>query len=634
MKKQKKIIVDDLKKLDLDLPFKLDEVDDRCKTCIVNQVNKYREHVYNNKLVGEKFLVVCEGIKKQKIPSQLRKQFSAAEISQIEIMSDPVRFAKAFFIDREKNPWTARDPHQNLFLKCTSLRKVLRISRRAGKTDAMIVDIGFQAIRKKKQILIAGPNITHVKEMFERIKALIEDSKGLSGFVIKTRANPYLEMILQNGSVIRGFAAGSDGRTTTALRGQDADRIYLDEADYIDQRSISNVIIPILQTREGTALIASSTPSGLKTIYQDFCLRNPYYKEFYYDYTVLPWADKIEMERGEMSQSDWDREYLALFATPDEGVYKKTYIKEALRAYEYQDSKREANWYYTMGVDWNEQKGAEIVVLGFDKFNKEFKVVDAHHVEKSEYTQLHSIKQVLEMNRKWKPNFIYADAGNGSTNIELMRKKSQIARQRGGEDQDLAKLLDILKPYDAGSKIEVEEPVTHEKVRKQAKAFMVNASIRTFEKKRITISSTDKKLREQMENYIILGYSPTKVPKYGTKSDKIGDHRLDALNLAIVAFHLEFDSLYESKPITDVAVTQDGRKKSESHRLNYTRKEDSSTRTTRSIVNSIKNDNIDKGEFGCPVVEHWGEPVEPSGVSSRHYKSRRSRRIGVNLRRR
>jgi hypothetical protein len=77
---------------------------------------------------------------------------------------------------------------------------------------------------------------------------------------------------------------------------------------------------------------------------------------------------------------------------------------------------------------------------------------------------------------------------------------------------------------------------------------MVNASIRLFEQERIKICSSDITLIKQLRNYVIERTTPSGVNVYGMTDDKIGDHRLDALNLAIVAFHLEFDDLYKTNP--------------------------------------------------------------------------------------
>jgi hypothetical protein len=120
-------------------------------------------------------------------------------------------------------------------------------------------------------------------------------------------------------------------------------------------------------------------------------------------------------------------------------------------------------------------------------------------------------------------------------------------------------LLDILKKYDSGSSIKVLDPVSSEEVRKPAKPFMVNASIRLFEQGLIKVSSGDHTLEKQLRNYIVERITPTGTPVYGLQEPKVLDHRLDALNLAIVAFHLEFNDLYKITTVDTIGAALDPR---------------------------------------------------------------------------
>jgi len=211
-----------------------------------------------------------------------------------------------------------------------------------------------------------------------------------------------------------------------------------------------------------------------------------------------------------------------------------------------------------MGVDWNEKHGAEIVILGQDRINGRLTLVEALLVPKAEFTQLAGVQKVIDLNKKWKPDYIYSDNGNGSTNNELLAKTASDIRRYGG-DRDTARIVDILRAYDSGASIVVKDPVFNEEKKVPAKPFMVNASIRMFEQGIISISSSDKILEAQLRNYIIVRYSPTKTPVYGLENPKVEDHRLDALNLAIVAFHLNFNKLYEKIISTTVGTALDPR---------------------------------------------------------------------------
>lgn len=331
-----------------------------------------------------------------------------------------------------------------------------------------------------------------------------------------------------------------------------------EEMDYVDETAIRQGILPVLQTNPNTSLVGFSTPSGFKTVYYELCEKNPRYKEFHYSYKVLPWADEVEKEKPAFTEEAWSREYLAEWGETESGVYQPRYVEAALDNYSYDSNRRINTWRYIIGTDWNEKYGTEIVVLGFNPFMGTFKVVDAVHIEKSEFTQLEGVSNVIEMNKKWKPDWIYIDAGNGSSNAELLRKTSWNNRKPGG-DRDTARILDILVKYDSGSKVEVKDPVTKQKLKKPAKPYMVSSSVRLFEQGLIKISNNDKKLIDQLGNYIIDRINPNGVVVYGVEDLKVGDHRLDALNLACVGFHLQYDDLNITVTNTAVAAVPDPR---------------------------------------------------------------------------
>jgi len=325
-----------------------------------------------------------------------------------------------------------------------------------------------------------------------------------------------------------------------------------EEMDYIDTKALMQAVLPILQTRPTTAFTGFSTPSGLKTTFYTLCEESPDYIEFHHSYKVLPPEHRasIERDKPKYTEDEFGHEFLAEWGNPEEGVYKASYIDRALRNYTYEDQVYNIRWQYVMGTDWNEQHGTEIVVLGRNPANGQYQPVDAICIEKSEFTQLAGIDAVIKMNQKWKPSFIYIDAGGGgSSNWEVLIKTSKGHRVPGG-DPDTARIVDILKKYDAGASIETKHLITGEPVRRPAKQFMVNASVRMFEQGMMRISAADKTLEKQLRNYIIKRISPQGVPVYDAKDPKVKDHRLDAFNMACAAFVLEFGDLHKVDIIT------------------------------------------------------------------------------------
>jgi intein/homing endonuclease len=322
-----------------------------------------------------------------------------------------------------------------------------------------------------------------------------------------------------------------------------------DEMDYADDKAIIGGLFPILQTTKDAAMTGFSTPTGFKSTYYSICEEVPSYVEFFYNYKVLPHWKIVEKDRPQYTDDEWTHEMLAEWGTSESGVYKPSYIDRSLRSYRYEELRPSAGWRYTMGVDWNEKHGAELVIVGENISGGFYQVMHASVVEKSEFTQLLSIQAMINLYKYWNPVSIYVDAGNGSTNYELIRKMSYDQRVPGGDPQ-IAKLLDIVKRYDSGASIETKDPITNEKRKVPAKPYMVNAAVRAFEQDKMRISSADKILEKELRNYIIDRISPTGTPVYTMRDQKIKDHRLDAFNLAMVSFFKEFGGLQQNTVIT------------------------------------------------------------------------------------
>jgi hypothetical protein len=331
-----------------------------------------------------------------------------------------------------------------------------------------------------------------------------------------------------------------------------------EEAAYIEEDSFKSVISPILYTTPEVKLTAFSTPAPFRNTFYQYCKENPIYKEYHYNYKVLPWWKQIEQERENLTEDQWKTEYLAEFPEGDAGVYKPSYIDRALKTYLYSEIQPHMMWRYVMGVDWNEKHGAEIVVIGYNPLTRRYQVVEAECIESSEFTQLKSVDKVIELNKKWRPSFVYIDSGNGSTNAELLRKTAQEHSMNNG-DFATAKLLMTLRKYDSGASITTRDPITNEKLKKPAKSFMVNAAVRMFEQGLINISTHDHILEKQLRNYIIERMTPTGNPVYGLQEPKVLDHRLDAFNLACVGFQLEFNDLHVVQHVNRAGAALDPR---------------------------------------------------------------------------
>ena len=274
---------------------------------------------------------------------------------------------------------------------------------------------------------------------------------------------------------------------------------------------------------------------------------------------VLPhWEEVKDQIKADIeTELAWTHEILAEFGEQGEGVFQNAYVDAAKADYRYSDMKREKyGWIYSIGVDWNSDVGTEIVVVGYNITEHMFYVVENANIPKQGWTQLAGIKKIIDLNAKWLPQFIYVDEGAGSTNIELLRKYGYDMIYQHPNDPACF-LKDRVKSYNFSSKIEARDPVTKQIIKKHAKPYLVENAVRRFEEQTIVFSKQDHQLERQLLNYIIERVTPSGVPVYGQNVPELGDHKVDALNLALIGFKLELSSL--GKPTHSQAIAMAGR---------------------------------------------------------------------------
>jgi replicative DNA helicase len=527
-----------------------------CKECIKKQMTKYKDFITEKGKVYREFAVPCGGIPVNYLSDKVRQVLEPEEIEDAVAILDPVAWARKYAILSDGSPWEARW-YQEQMLRCRSRRKVTRCGRRVGKTDSISIEILHACFTQKNtRVLIVAPYKAQTEEIVGRIRDFCRMNPTLANAIKRDVSSPYYEISFHNGSRIRGFSSGTkSGAEGVGIRGQDADKIYLDEADYLMTGDLS-AIIAILNTHPEVTLWASSTPTGKRQHFYRWCQDTPTYKEFYFPSMVLPHWEEVK-EDFELEYAgrpdDWTHEILAEFGEQTVGVFQNAYIERAAMEYEYSQQQRKDSWTYAMGVDWNSDVGTEIVITGYDGHGA-FHIVDAVNVPKQEWTQIKGMEAVIRANEKWRPEFLYMDEGFGNTNIELLQKYGYDMMAKNPADPACA-LRDKLVRYDFGSKVEVYDPVTQQPIKKDAKPFMVQNAVRRFEEATIKISAFDSVLIRQLENYIIDHRTPTGRPTYGLVDKKIGDHRLDAFMLSLVAFKLEMSDFAKPNHSSKIALS-------------------------------------------------------------------------------
>lgn len=472
--------------------------------------------------------------------------------------------------------------YQHRTLRCTSIRRALRWGRRTGKTEVIAAYILYLVYTNaKKKVLCVTPAKAQGKEINDRIHKLIQDGNPkLKNDIVRDVQQPYYEMVFANESRIRFFVAGSSGGANAGaqVRGQEADLIFIDEMDYLDDQA-TTAILPILSdpARDGNPVefIASTTPAGLESVFFKIC-HNDSYKEFHYTSMCRPdWDEEMEQEARQNSktQQGYDHEYLAEWGTKSDGVFRRSNVLQAQEQYRYHidpgfgatkawpEMKPYPNhWKYIMGVDWNGPgNGTRITIVGFDPTRNRFYLVYRQAVTIEEFSLSFAVERMIEINRDWRCQSAYIDGGYGQMQDETLRAIGRAAKieQAHGRDFESADLMwaEDLHSVDFGGWITYDTTEDGKAIERKVpvKNYMVENFQRFFEQHDFFFSRSDEDLKQQLLGYSAPRQSAKGFPIYAADKEA-GDHDLDAVMLALFGFNQEMGGAMNKRShITDFA---------------------------------------------------------------------------------
>lgn len=508
----------------------------------------YYKKLYHKGITSQEFPLTCVGDISQH--NNMTEGMSEEELDLYSIYADPVAFAKAEF------DWTPRW-YQAEMLRCSAKNKVVRAGRRSGKSEVVAIQILYlMYVNSNYQILVVCPYQSQVDRVFEILRKMIGRSVSYKDSVLKDNSSPPQFIKLQNGSQVKGFSSGAkSGGKSNQIRGQDANAVFLDEMDYLGDDDLES-IMAILASHKDCKLWASSTPTGARNKFFDWCTNKSSdikFKEFHFVSAESPnWTDETErFFRSQYSDGGFLREFLAEFGQETAGVYKNSDINMSLYKYTYKDCAYNPYSRYIIGVDWNQNAGTHMVVVeclkaGDSDGDIRYRVVDKSIISRQEFTQLKSVEEVLRLYYKWSADFIYVDAGYGATQVEMLRKFAI--------DNPKLKLQNKIKDVQMGGNIIIKDPVTKEEVKKPAKAFMVGISAKQLESGLCMFpenEDTNAIINEEGETGEEVGLVQQmrilRVEKIGKSGQPTFsqdcDHTLTAWQLCILGFFLELSDV-------------------------------------------------------------------------------------------
>lgn len=260
--------------------------------------------------------------------------------------------------------WT---PHagQREFLIARAETKVLACGRRWGKTDACAVELLAKFVRDLSfRGLVVAPTLDQARLVFDRFCDLLEAARGVLDLPLpKIRGSPFPQLTVEDRRV-----AARSGHRPRSLRGHEADHIVVDEAAFLPEGMVGEVLAPMMATTAGTLTLAS-TPNGFNGFWRRFIRGRPggpiWSRSAPSSENPRVRPEFLAAQREVVSERTYAVEYEAKFEAVEGQIFPPTVVERALAPH-----CNDARGDVYIGVDWGQHEDytAVCVVQGTRSF--------------------------------------------------------------------------------------------------------------------------------------------------------------------------------------------------------------------------------------------------------------------------
>lgn len=310
-------------------------------------------------------------------------------------------------------------PHdkQRQIARSTAKFKTVRAGRRGGKT-VFACRQAIKAFIQGKQVLIASPSQKQVDSFWTYAKSWLYDAIQ-KGLILKNEQS----RILTFSGKKKGRIECRTARFPDDLRGGYGDFIILDEAAFLDENALDEVIYPMLWDNDGDLWLLSTPKAG--TWFNGLCEdiqkgKKEEFEEFHFTSLDNPHISQkaVERAKGEMTERAWEEEGLALLLDEVKGaLWKRKWIRRANIGKD--DCQR-----IVIAVDpavSSNKKSDETGIVVCGKVNNDLFVVleDAS----GKYTPMEWADKTLQLFNKWQADKVIGEKNNGGDLVESNLKQ-------------------------------------------------------------------------------------------------------------------------------------------------------------------------------------------------------------------
>lgn len=322
---------------------------------------------------------------------------------------------------RVAQQWWGWTPHpaQREWMLDTHPVKVAACGRRWGKTESLAVETAALALLQPgvRQVIVA-PTLDQARILFERTLDLLRVWAEQTGSKLLVRTTPY-PRVRVNGSEI---TARSAYRQARSLRGRSAHRIVVDEAAYLTQEVIPQVLMPMLADAEGQ-LVLLSTPFGRNHFWEWFQRgqSGAVCRSFRFPTSSNPRISTafLQLQRQLLTERQFAIEYEAQFVDDAGAVFPQAVIEACIQP-SLSDTRPESSP-TVAGLDWGRYHDFTALVVLRESGGR----LQAVHVERLPGTAWQvQIDRLMQRLSAWWVRTVCCDAtGVGDPLAEMLQQR-------------------------------------------------------------------------------------------------------------------------------------------------------------------------------------------------------------------
>lgn len=295
-------------------------------------------------------------------------------------------------------------------------RVVASMARQSGKSETISIGVVIEAMRNPNgHIIIVAPTDRQAGELFLKVAYYLKQ-EGITDTVESFTART---AILNNGCRISAFPIGNNGDN---LRGMTANILILEEAAFIKDDVVNEVLMPMVST-PGSKLIKISTPRGKNHFYKSFISDN--YNAFRFTWRDAVNAGRYDKEfideaRDNSTETQFAVEFESEFVEGADNYFPAQLIENCINSNIVQEFVPKPDKIYFMGIDvaYAGKDKSVFTIVESDKVYSYGKVVHIFEYETNDTGTAYD--KACELQDIWNCKKIFPDATTAGSGLATM----------------------------------------------------------------------------------------------------------------------------------------------------------------------------------------------------------------------